>query len=86
VSTLVEGEVRTVRHADGRVEITQAPPRARMALSLLASADPVVVRATGDTITLAGQVVYRVSGWDTLGRCLLLDLVEDRREEARRGG
>ena len=75
----LEGEVSFRRHADGRVEITQAPPRARMSLGLLASADPVVLRASGNLITLGGQVDYRVIGWDPTWHCLLLDRVEDRR-------
>lgn len=76
---ILEGEVRCQRHEDGRVEIVQAPPVARITLGFLASADPVVVRVSGNTVTLAGQVVYRVTGWDNYGSCLLAERVEDRR-------
>lgn len=70
---VLEGEVVCRRHADGRVEILQAPPVARMSLELLAGGDPAVVKVRGREITLAGQVVYRVTGWDDTGCCLLLE-------------
>jgi hypothetical protein len=78
-STVVEGAPVVQRHADGRVEIVQAPPRARFTLGFLAGADPHLVRADGNTITLAGQVEYRVVGWDFVGSALLAELSYDRR-------
>ncbi len=82
MSTVIEGEVLCRRHDDGRVEIVQAPRKARITLSLLTAADPVVVKADGNTVSFAGQVVYRVTGWDPVGSALLADLVEDRRAGA----
>lgn len=76
MTTVVEGDVRFVRHPDGRVEVTQAPKIARVSLAELA--DPVVT-ATGNRITFAGAVVYRVRGWEQGSHSLLCDLVEDRR-------
>lgn len=75
--TVLEGAVEVHRHEDGRVEILQAPPKTRITLEFIAAADPVVVRVTGNLITLAGQVVYRVVGWDQ--HALLAELAEDRR-------
>lgn len=74
-----EGSVECVRHADGRVEISQAPPITRIALEFLAGSDPVTVKVQGSRITFGGQVAYRVTGWDGHGQCLLAQLVEDRR-------
>lgn len=79
MSTVLEGTVEMRRHDDGRVEILSAPPRTRISLEFLHTADRVVVRVSGNTVGLAGQVVYRVVGWDPLGSALLADLVEDRR-------
>lgn len=79
MSTVVDGEVVCRRHDDGRVEIVQAPPCARITLGLLAAADPAVVQASGNAVTFAGQVVYRVVGWDPVGSALLAELYEDRR-------
>jgi len=77
VAVVLEGDVQTVRHPDGRMEVTQAPPRTRIALALLLCADPAVVRLSGsDTIVFAGQVSYRVTGWDGFSRALLADRVE----------
>ncbi|UJW32395.1 hypothetical protein L3Q67_00995 [Saccharothrix sp. AJ9571] len=66
------GEVVMTRGADGRVEITQAPDTALMSLQMLANLDPATSVVTGRTITLAGQVTYRVTGWDTVQACLVL--------------
>lgn len=77
--TVLEGEVALTRHDDGRVEVTSAPPVARITLELLVGADPWLVRANGRTLTFAGQVSYRVTGWDSHGQCLLAELVTDRR-------
>jgi hypothetical protein len=76
---VLEGVVQITRHGDGRVEITEAPPVTRITLELVAASDPVVFRVHGNLITLGDQVVYRVTGWDDHGKCLLAELVEDRR-------
>jgi hypothetical protein len=76
---VIEGDVECRRHEDGRVEILSAPPTTRISLELLTAADPAVFKVTGRTIAIAGQVVYRVTGWDNLSSCLLAELVEDKR-------
>lgn len=83
MSVVLDGPVAFRRHDDGRVEVLQAPARARITLGLLVGADAHLVRADGNTVTFAGQVTYRVTGWDPLGSALLAELYEDRR--ARRG-
>jgi hypothetical protein len=74
MSEVLEGDVVLHRDDDGRVRIAQAPPTARMSLELLVQhADRHVVRLSGNRITLAGQVTYRVVGWDELQSALLLE-------------
>ncbi len=73
--TVEHGNVEMRRHDDGRVEIFSAPPTASMSLELLAQSDPHLVRVRGREISLAGQCVYRVTGWDDLQACLLLEKV-----------
>lgn len=80
--TVVEGELRFRRHADGRVEILNStlPQRVRVALELLVGADAAVVRVEGgQRLVFAGQVVYRAVGWDGQSHALLAELVEDLR-------
>lgn len=74
-SDVLEGSVVARRHPDGRVEILEAPPIARMSLQLLAEADPAVVVVRGREITFAGQVTYRVTGWDDIQSCLVLQRI-----------
>jgi hypothetical protein len=77
-ASLLEGEVVMHREADGRVVIEQAPPTARMSLELLVQhAARHVVRLSGNRIRIAGQVVYRVVGWDAHGSALLLEREAD---------
>lgn len=75
----LEGEVREVRHDNGMVEILEAPPVTRISLEYIHCADPAVVKVSGRKITLAGQVVYEVTGWDQFTSALVAKLVEDRR-------
>jgi hypothetical protein len=71
---VLEGDVILKRHEDGRVEILQASPTARMSLEMLAQhADRHVVRLSGNRIVLAGQVTYRIVGWDDHASALLLE-------------
>ncbi len=77
--SLLEGPLQWRRHDDGRVEVLLAPAVARVSLDLLACADRAVLQVSGNRITVAGQVVYRVTGWDRHGGCLKAELVEDRR-------
>lgn len=77
--TTVEGAVKCVRHEDGRIEILDAPAITRISLELLRDSDTARVRVWGDRVTFGGQVTYVVTGWDTFGKALLAELVEDRR-------
>jgi hypothetical protein len=70
---VLEGEVQLRRHDDGRIEILQAPATARMSLELLQASDPATVRVGSNTIGIAGQVRYRVVGWDAQQSALLLE-------------
>lgn len=79
MSTVLEGSVDFVRHEDGRMQVLSAPPTTRISLELIAEADPVLLKIRGNVITFAGQVVYRVTAWDTLGKALIAELAEDRR-------
>lgn len=75
-SEILQGPVESRRHADGRVEILQAPRTTLMSLELVAQSDPAVFVVRGRNITLAGQVTYRVTGWDDVQSCLVLERVE----------
>jgi len=75
MAELLEGEVVLRREDDGRVIVETAPPRARMALETLQHWDRFLVRVSGNTIRLAGQVTYRVVGWDAQQSALLLERV-----------
>jgi hypothetical protein len=79
MAVVLEGAVEVCRHDLHPAVVVPAPPRTRISLEFLHTADPVVVRVSGNTVSLAGQVVYRVVGWDALGSALLAELVEDRR-------
>lgn len=79
MSTVLEGQLVVRREATGAVVIEQAPARALISLELLAAADPAVFKVSGRRITLGGQVVYRVAGWDEIQSCLIADLDEDLR-------
>ncbi len=68
-----------VTRTPGRVEITKAPKNAKIDLALVAAAGcGHEIAVSGDRITLAEQVVYRVVGWDPEG-ALVVERVEDRR-------
>lgn len=73
MAEVLEGEIRAHREDDGRVVIDQAPPVARASLEFIRESDHATVRVQGNTLTLAGQVRYRVTGWDPHGSCLLLE-------------
>ncbi len=72
---VLEGTVVSRRHADGRVEIVSAPPIACMSLEFLAEADRAVTVFRGREVTFAGQVTYRVTGWDDVQSCLVLERI-----------
>jgi hypothetical protein len=76
---VVQGEITVSRHADGRIEVTQAPDIGLFSLELLASADPVVFVVRGREITIGGQVTYRVTGWDDIQSCLVAQRIGESR-------
>lgn len=71
------GEVEVRLHVDGRVEVLTAPPVALMAPEVLARANPHTLVVDGPDIRLAGQVTYRVAGWDDAHHCLILHKLGD---------
>jgi hypothetical protein len=74
------GEI-TIRRQLGRGLVVQlAPPRARMALALLADAKWGATMASNDQINIADQVLYQVVGYDPEHASLVLELVEDWRK------
>lgn len=69
---VLEGAVEVRRHDDGRVEVLQAPPRTAISLEFLTAVDPHLVRVvSGSTLRFAGQVEYRVVGWDPAQHALI---------------
>lgn len=63
----------------GGPRVIRAPRLARIALDLIQGSDSRGLRVTGNTIDIAGQVLYRVTGWDAHASALLCELSEDRR-------
>ncbi|MGH3834184.1 MAG: hypothetical protein ACRDSF_00550 [Pseudonocardiaceae bacterium] len=61
--------------------VTRAPRTTRISLALIQQSDPRSLVVTGNTIAIADQVVYRVTGWDAHGSALLCELSEDRRAQ-----
>lgn len=66
----------------GGVRVDRAPEMAAITLELLTQACSHFMRVHGDLITIADQVVYRVTGYDFENKALLVRLVEDRRTAA----
>lgn len=75
MAEIVEGAVELRQHADGRIEILRAPPVTRISLELLQQSNPAVFAIRGREITMAGQVTYRVTGWDPGQSCLVADRI-----------
>lgn len=63
----------------GGVRVDRADETSAISLVLLAESCPHFMRVAGDLITIADQVVYRVTGYDFENKALLVRLVEDRR-------
>lgn len=71
----LQGPLRIQRHDDGRVEVLEAPGTTYMSLEFLFLADKALVRVSGREVCLAGQVSYRVTGWDNTQSCLVLERI-----------
>jgi hypothetical protein len=74
------GEI-VITRTPGRVEVVQAPQRARISLAVLTAGCQHEIRVQVNKIMLAEQVVYAVSGYDQDTACLEVVLVEDRRQK-----
>lgn len=57
--------------------VDTAPPRARMALTVLANPSWGAVLQGVDLVNIGEQVLYRVTGYDPASAALVLELVED---------
>ncbi|MEU5111704.1 hypothetical protein AB0G64_09410 [Streptomyces longwoodensis] len=67
----------TLQRVPGGIRVLHAPERASIGLRGLTEACSHELRVEGDLVTIADQVVYRVTGWQA--GALVLVLVEDRR-------
>ncbi|MFB7440218.1 hypothetical protein ACFC01_17975 [Streptomyces mirabilis] len=71
------GDIQLTRHLGRGLVVDQAPPRIRMALHVLSTAQYGAALQEPDLINIGEQVLYRVTGYDPEHAALLLDLVED---------
>jgi hypothetical protein len=74
----VSGEI-TVQRVPGGIRVLEAPRLACISLELLAEACGHTMQVRGDRITLADQVVYQVTAWQTSPPGLTVALIEDLR-------
>jgi hypothetical protein len=74
------GEIQLSRHLGRGLVVDYAPPRARMALCVLADAQYGARIQDPDMINIGDQVLYQVTGYDPESTTLLLSLVEDWRQ------
>lgn len=76
------GDIQLTRKLGHGLIVDTAPPRARMALEVLANPSwGVALRH--DLINIADQVSYRVVGWDPETAALVLELDEDWRPKTK---
>jgi hypothetical protein len=73
MAEILEGELQVTRHENGRVEIVQAPQRTAISLEFLVSTERHLVRVSGSLLRFAGQVEYRVVGWDPVQHALIAE-------------
>jgi hypothetical protein len=71
------GEIQLNRKLGHGLIVTAAPPRARMALAVLANTGWGARVQGADCINIGDQVLYQVTGYDPEHAALLLELVED---------
>lgn len=77
------GEVQLSRKLGRGLIVETAPPRARMAVALLANGAYGLSMQSNDQINMADQVLYQIVGYDPESACLVLELVEDWRPKAK---
>ncbi|MGW1616349.1 hypothetical protein ACWCQZ_44275 [Streptomyces sp. NPDC002285] len=80
------GEIQLTRQLGRGLIVDTAPPRARIALTVLASRGWGASLSGDDHINVADQVLYQVVGYDPESASLLLKLVEDWRPKAEPAG
>lgn len=71
------GDIQLTRQLGRGLRIDTAPPRARMALTVLADHGYGLAMVGDDQINIADQVLYQVVGYDAESAALVLELVED---------
>jgi len=71
------GELQLSRQLGRGLIVDHAPPRVRMALHVLATAQYGAALQQPDMINVGDQVLYQVTGWDPESATLLLNLVQD---------
>lgn len=71
------GEIQLTRQLGRGIIVDTAPPRARIALTLLTNSSCMLAMRSVDLIDVAGQVLYRAVGYDPTHASLIVDLVED---------
>lgn len=76
------GEIQLTRQRGHGLRVDTAPPRARMALAVLADHGHGLAMQDTDLINIADQVLYQVVGYDPESAALVLELVEDWRPGA----
>lgn len=70
------GEVVLKQHTNGRLEVLQADSAIRISLGFIADADQRTVRVTCDAVHIAGQVTYRITGWDPTVDALIAERID----------
>lgn len=76
------GDIQLTRTLGRGLIVETAPPRARMAVELLANGAYGLTMQGPEHINIADQVCYRVVGYDPGSAALVLELVEDWRPKA----
>ncbi|MGW1497549.1 hypothetical protein ACWCQW_02975 [Streptomyces mirabilis] len=71
------GDIQLTRKLGRGLVVDQAPPRIRMALHVLSTAQYGAALQEPGLINIGDQVLYRVTGYDPQHAALLLELVED---------
>lgn len=71
------GDIQLTRQLGRGVIVETAPQRARIALTLLTDSSSMLAMRSIDQISIADQVLYRVTGYDSEHAALIVELVED---------
>jgi hypothetical protein len=71
------GDIQLTRQLGRGVVVETAPQRARIALTLLTDSSSMLAMRSVDQISIADQVLYRVTGYDPEHTALIVELVDD---------